>query len=171
MPDIHVVGFAGDHISDTAEYAIGIAKSLGGRVVLCHNDHQIVIHQASTIDGVLTAFNELCDAARKVYEESPAGVAAAAERTREQAEREAREAAGPVHDRDTMVKAKNPWPKTAKELEETIAGYVNGKHTYDTAAIAMSLAATAAFNYVATVLGTTGFQAGWAIGDFERRNK
>jgi hypothetical protein len=164
MPEI------GDPIADTALRAIRTAQVLGYSVTLSFNQHLIEVHPSSTVEEVLARHSALCSEACKTFWESPEGKAAAAEQAREQAEQEAREAAGPVHDREAMLKAEVPWPATAKELEETIAGYVNGKHTYDTAALAMSLAATAAFNYVAKVLGTTGFQAGYAAADFKRRN-
>jgi Cu2+-containing amine oxidase len=170
MSDIQVVSQVGDHIADTAGHAVQTAIVLGRSVTLCHNDHQILVYPDATIDGVINAVYECCRRAARKYAESPEGKAAAAEQAREQAEQEAREAAGPVHDREAMIKSAVPWPATAKELEETIAGYVNGTHTYDTAALAMSLAATAAFNYVAKVLGTTGFQAGCAVADFKHRN-
>jgi len=167
---VHIRSEVGDHIADTALRAIRTAQVLGYSVMLSHSEHLIEVQPNSTTDDVLGRYSDACFAARTAYAESPEGKAAAAEQAREQAERAAREAAGPVHDREAMIKAAVPWPATAKELEETIAGYVNGKHTYDTAALAMSLAATAAFNYVAKVLGTTGFQAGYAAADFKRRN-
>jgi hypothetical protein len=48
------------------------------------------------------------------------------------------------------------------ELDEYISSLVDRKHDYGTCVYAMSLAATAAFNYVAGKLGVTGFQASCA---------
>ncbi|MHA1290751.1 MAG: hypothetical protein ACTSPB_25485 [Candidatus Thorarchaeota archaeon] len=66
---------------------------------------------------------------------------------------------------------KVPFPKTEDELLDIIRQLVNRQHTYDTCVYAMSIAAVAAFRYVASVLGTTGFQAGCADLDFLRRTR
>ncbi len=67
--------------------------------------------------------------------------------------------------------SKAPSPKTAEELSEYIASLVDMRHDYGTCVYAMSLAATAAFNYVAGALGVTGFQAGCADLDVIRRTR
>lgn len=64
-----------------------------------------------------------------------------------------------------------PWPKTIEELMAYIQSQVDGPHTYGTCVYAMSLAATAAFHYVAGALGVTGFQAGCADLDVVRRTR
>lgn len=61
-----------------------------------------------------------------------------------------------------MREAKAPWPHTQAELTEYIESLTNREHDYGTCIYAMSLAAAAAYNYVAHVLGTTGFQASCA---------
>ncbi len=66
---------------------------------------------------------------------------------------------------------KVPFPKTEDELLDIIRQLVNRQHTYGTCVYAMSIAAVAAFRYVASVLGTTGFQAGCADLDFLRRTR
>ncbi len=63
------------------------------------------------------------------------------------------------------------WPKTLDELQEYVAGLVAAEHDYNTSAKAMSKAALAAFNYVGSALGCTGFQAGWAGMDFLMRSR
>lgn len=170
MPTTIMTPEAGTSITDAVWTAIRAADSTKKTVLLCFNGHELNVAPGSNCTVVLSQYDNMCNAAYKAYAESPEGKADAAERARERAEQETREAAGPAHDREAMLKAKVPWPATMAELEETISGYVNGKHTYDTAALAMSLAATATFNYVAKVLGTTGFQAGCAVADFKRRN-
>lgn len=64
-----------------------------------------------------------------------------------------------------------PWPKTVEELNEYIASLVVRKHDYGTCVYAMSLAATATFNYVAGNLGVTGFQSSSADLDILRRTR
>jgi hypothetical protein len=67
--------------------------------------------------------------------------------------------------------AKSPWPRDMKELEAYITSLVDRPHDYGTCVYAMSLAAVAAFNYVAHKLGTTGFQSGCADMDILRRTR
>lgn len=62
-------------------------------------------------------------------------------------------------------------PQTQQELSEYIDGLVSRPHEYGTCVYAMSLAATAAFNFVAHKLGVTGFQASCADMDFIRRTR
>lgn len=65
----------------------------------------------------------------------------------------------------------NPWPKTKEELDEYIASLklTEDNHTYGSCVYAMSLAAVAAYNFVASALGVTGFQAGYAKMDILKR--
>lgn len=70
-----------------------------------------------------------------------------------------------------MREAPNPWPKTFTELDSYIQSLVEREHDYGTCVYAMSLAATAAFNFVASKLGTTGFQASCADLDFLKRSR
>lgn len=64
-----------------------------------------------------------------------------------------------------------PWPKTVEELGEYIVSLTDREHDYGTSAYAMSLAATAAFQHVASKLGCTGFQASCADLDILRRTR
>jgi hypothetical protein len=66
---------------------------------------------------------------------------------------------------------KVPWFKTAQELSEYIEGLIEQEHDYGTSAYAMSLAAVAAFQYVASAVGATGFQASCADLDIIRRTR
>jgi hypothetical protein len=70
-----------------------------------------------------------------------------------------------------MRAAKEQWPKTIEELTEYVESLVNREHDYGTCVYAMSLAATATFNYVAGKLGVTGFQASCADLDILRRTR
>lgn len=70
-----------------------------------------------------------------------------------------------------MRDQESPWPKSKEEFEAYIESLAAQQHDYGTCAHAMSLAATAAFNYIASKLGTTGFQAGAASIDTIRRIK
>lgn len=67
--------------------------------------------------------------------------------------------------------SKAPWPKTIEELIEYINSLANQEHTYGTCVYGVSLAATAAFNYMSGKLGITGFQASAADLDVIRRTR
>ena len=69
--------------------------------------------------------------------------------------------------RDTEV----PRANTIGELSDYIESLVQQEHDYGTCVYAMSMAATAAFNYVARRLGVTGFQASCADMDVLRRTR
>lgn len=69
--------------------------------------------------------------------------------------------------RDTEV----PRANTIGELSDYIESLVAKQHDYGTCVYAMSMAATAAFNYVARQLGVTGFQASCADMDVLRRTR
>ncbi len=64
-----------------------------------------------------------------------------------------------------------PWPKTRDELMAYVNSLVERDHDYGTCVYAMSMAATAAFYYVSSRLGVTGFQASCADMDILRRTR
>lgn len=64
-----------------------------------------------------------------------------------------------------------PFPKTEDEMLSIIRAVTQRTYDYGTCVYAMSIAAQAAFNYVGTTLGTTGFQSSCADLDFIRRTR
>lgn len=66
---------------------------------------------------------------------------------------------------------KVPTPRSIDELTDIICDLTERKHDYGTCVYAMSIAATAAFNYMASTLGVTGFQASCADMDILRRTR
>lgn len=70
-----------------------------------------------------------------------------------------------------MREAKVPTPGDVDELVAYIRGLVERPHDYGTCCYAMSMAATAAFNYVARQLGVTGYQASCADMDILSRTR
>lgn len=66
-----------------------------------------------------------------------------------------------------------PWPKSKKNLIEYIDQQIHPRHghDYNSAPDAAANAALAAFNYVATELGMTGFQAGYAQMQFIKTSR
>jgi len=76
-----------------------------------------------------------------------------------------------THDEKSMREEKPPQIDSLEALMAYIKSKVEGDHDYGTCCYAMSLAATAAFDFVAGKLGVTGFQAGCASLDVLRRIK
>lgn len=70
-----------------------------------------------------------------------------------------------------MRDAKVPSHESIDELTAYIKSLTDRPHDYGTCCHAMSMAATAAFNYVASKLGVTGFQASCADMDILRRTR
>ena len=64
-----------------------------------------------------------------------------------------------------------PWLHSEDELVGYIRSLVDRPHDYGTCVYAMSMAATAAYQYAAHKLGTTGFQASCADMDILRRTR
>lgn len=67
--------------------------------------------------------------------------------------------------------ARPETPDTPEQLLALIEQLVNRDHDYGTCVYAMSLAAVAAYEYVARQLGVTGFQSSCADMDIIRRNR
>lgn len=70
-----------------------------------------------------------------------------------------------------MRDAKVPTPDTTEELAEYVRALVDRPHDYGTCVYAMSMAAVAAYNFVARKLGVTGFQASCADMDILGRTR
>lgn len=70
-----------------------------------------------------------------------------------------------------MRDAEVPWLKDPGDLIAYIDALVDRPHDYGTSVYATSMAAVAAFNYVAGKLGITGFQAGCADMDVLTRTR
>ena len=77
----------------------------------------------------------------------------------------------PLSEED-MMEMDMIWPETEEELLEVIRNLIKYENNdYGTSARSLTLAAEAAFNYMAHVMGSTGFQAGCAQGSFMLRMK
>lgn len=70
-----------------------------------------------------------------------------------------------------MREASVPHPEDMAELTAYIQSLIDQEHDYGTCVYAMSMAAVAAFSYVAAKLGATGFQASCADLDVVRRTR
>lgn len=65
----------------------------------------------------------------------------------------------------------NPKPQTYDELLDIVKQLAEREHDYGTCVYAMSIAALAAFNFIAHKLGVTGFQASCADMDILRHSR
>lgn len=72
---------------------------------------------------------------------------------------------------EQMRAADGPWPRTQAELDALVEVLANRSHDYGTCVYAMSVAATAAFHFIAHKIGVTGFQASCADLDVLRRTR
>ena len=72
---------------------------------------------------------------------------------------------------EELMDEKAPWPETEDQLIEYLRSLAEIEHSYGSCPAAMSLAATATFNYMSMLFGATGFQSGYATMDFIRRTK
>lgn len=70
-----------------------------------------------------------------------------------------------------LREAEAPHPKTVEELAAVIKALTERDNDYGTCVYAMSIVATAAFNYVANQVGVSGFQASCADLDILRRTR
>lgn len=70
-----------------------------------------------------------------------------------------------------MRECKVPWFDKKRDLIKYISQLVNMKHDYGTCCYAMSMSAVAAFNFVSSKLGVTGFQASCAELDVLARTR
>lgn len=75
------------------------------------------------------------------------------------------------HDEKSMREEKSPCPQTLEELTSIIKNLADGDHDYGTCVYAMSLASSAAHNFIAHKLGVTGFQSSCADMDAFKRSR
>jgi uncharacterized protein YfbU (UPF0304 family) len=70
-----------------------------------------------------------------------------------------------------LMDVKVGFPKTIEEVNEIINQLTDREHDYGTAVYAMSIAATAVFNFVASKVGCSGYQSSIADMDIIRRTR
>lgn len=162
---------AGNHISTVCEKAATLAREKNQPVHFLFNDTHVTAQPGDSAETLMSRWTTDTEAARKAWLESP-----------EYAEREAKraaeaKAADEAHLTESasteaeMRDAKVPSIRTKEQLVEYVESLVHRSHDYGTCVYALSMAAEAGFNYVAHVLGVTGFQASCADLDFIRRTR
>lgn len=170
---IAITPWAGSHVGGIAKKAIKLATEHKLPARFKFNDVALEVTHSDTAGDVEQRYSDALEKAHQDYLKSPERLKDL-ERQKLAAEQRARDFAAQIDavktaDEPKMRDFPDPWPHTPQELEKFVDALVTREHDYGTAAYAMSLGAVAAFNYVANVLGTTGFQAGCASGDAIRR--
>lgn len=171
MKTIELETSAGNHISTVCTKAAEKAQAEGKAVHFEFNGTHVTAQPGESAEVLESRWSADMEAAAKAWSESPER----AEQERKSAEEWARKISVVLTEsaqtEKEMRDAKDPWPYTEKQLIEYIASLVDRQHDYGTCVYAMSLAASAAFNYVAHMLGVTGFQSSCADLDFIRRTR
>ena len=163
--------FAGNHITHICEKAATMAQEANKPVHFEFNGTHVTAQPGETAETLVARWNADYEAAAKAWRESPECKAQEEKRAAEEkAAREAHMVESATTEAE-MREASVPWPKTPEQLAEYIGSLVNRSHDYGTCVYAMSMAAAAAFNYVAGKEGCTGFQASCADLDFVRRTR
>jgi len=162
---------AGTHIKHACEKAVVLANEKKKPVHFKFNDTDVTAQPGELPDDVVARWDADREAAHQAWINSN-------EYKEREAEREVKaKAAREAHMTETaqtakdMREAKVPWPLTKEQLAEYIESLVTRQHDYGTCVYAMSMAAEAAFNYVAGQVGSTGFQASCADMDFLKRTR
>jgi hypothetical protein len=161
----------GNHIKDVCCKAVLIAESHKKTVHFEFNGTHVTVQPGENAETVQARWEIDIEAANKAYREHPDRIKEAEECERkEKAEREVvmvDNSATEAQMRESAV----PWPKTLKQLNEYIESLTKRNHDYGTCVYSVSMASVATFNYMAGVLGITGFQSGCADFDILRRTR
>lgn len=168
---IELDNLAGSHISHVCKQACELASDEKSQVHFEFNGVDMTVEPGEEPSVVETRWSETMDANHKAYIASPEYKKQEEERLAEKHRRETASLKESAKTETEMRDAESPWPYTKEQLIEYIDSLVDREHDYGTCVYAMSLAATAAFNYVAHKLGTTGFQSSCADLDFVRRTR
>lgn len=163
--------FGGEHISNACAKAAKLATEQNTTVDFTFNDIRVEVVPGEEPKAIEARWHADMEAAAKAYRESDEYKEREAKRKAEYAAACAASMTESAKTEAEMREAKSPWPYTKEQLVEYVESLVNRQHDYGTAAYAMSLAAVAAFNYVAHMLGTTGFQSSCADLDILRRTR
>lgn len=163
--------FAGDHISTVCKKAAETAIEANDSVEFVFNDTKVVAQPGESAEDLEARWNRDFDSAAEAYRNSDEYKQREAKRAVEWELKTSAVLIEKAQTESELRETESPWPYNAKQLNEYIDSLVEREHDYGTCVYAMSLAAMAAFNYVAHKVGSTGFQASCADFDFLRRSR
>lgn len=163
---------AGNHIAEVCRKAAVMAENHKKPVHFVFNDTDVTAQPGESKETLQARWTSDYEAAAKAYREHPDRITEAAERERKDKEARAAHMVETASTEKEMQEAKVPWPLTKEQLTEYIESLATRTdYGYGTCVYAVSMAATATFNYMAGVLGITGFQSGCADFDILRRTR
>lgn len=171
MKPLELDNLVGSHIADACRQAVTLADSKKRDVRFVFNGTEVIAHPGDSPDQLQRKWSADYEAAAKAYRESPEYIAAEAKRADDLRKKMAATMVESATTEAEMRAAADPWPYTREQLLQYIDSLTERSHDYGTCVYAMSLAALAAFNFVARKLGVTGFQSSCADLDFLRRNR
>lgn len=161
---------AGNHINSVCERASALALKSGKPVHFEFNETHVIAQPGESAETLQARWQTDYDAAAKAYREHPDRIIEAAKRAEDDRKARTIVMVETAHTEAEMREAKVPWPLTKKQLGEYVASLATRTdYDYGTCVYAVSMAAVATFNYMARVLGITGFQSGCADFDILRR--
>lgn len=152
----------GEHIQHACEKAAARAVEISAPVRFVFNDTEVIAQPGEDAETLMARWDDDSKKARQAWLASPEYAKREADRKAEHARRIAAHLVETAQTETEMREAADPRPYTLGQLTEYVQSLTNRQHDYGTCVYAMSLAAVAAFNYVAGVLGVTGFQASCA---------
>lgn len=163
--------FAGTYITSVCEKAAALATESGKSVHFVFNETHVTALPGEPVETIQARWDADREAAHQAWMASPER--AEREKKREAEAKAAREAhmVETAQTEKDMREADVPWPITPAQLAEYIESLATRSHDYGTCVYAMSMAATAAFYYMASKVGSTGFQSSCADLDFLRRTR
>jgi hypothetical protein len=162
---------AGSHISAVCLEAVMAADKNNTDVEFSFNDTAVIVHPGEDAEAVAARWQKDFEAAGEAYRNSAEYKQAEEKRKKEYEDRCAAAMVEKASTETEMRDTEDKHPCTKEQLAQYVESLVNRSHDYGTCVYAMSLAATAAFNYVAHKLGVTGFQASCADLDILRRTR
>ena len=162
---------AGTHISNVCKQAAEMTEKRQKAVHFVFNGTNVTAQPGESAETLEKRWSADYEAAAEAWRNSPE-----CKTQEEKRAEDARIASELVMvetavDEEGMREANVPWPLTEKQLAEYIKSLVERHHDYGTCVYAMSMAAVAAFYYVAHCLGVTGFQSSCADLDILRRTR
>lgn len=169
MDTIEIYG--GVSIGEACKVGVVQAKQRHEAVCFDFNGTQVIAHPDDEPTALADKWATDSEIARQAYLASDEYKEREEKRAEENRQARAATMLETAQSEAEMRDAKVPWPYTKEQLAQYVESLVNRQHDYGTCVYAMSMAACAAFYYVANQLGVTGFQSSCADMDFIKRTR
>lgn len=167
---VKIIFFPGEHVRDACERAIILATKENKNVKFKFNQETLIAKPNMNPVELHGEFNKRLDLGPpKTREEERVNLLKKMKETEKKTAKAIKKAK--VSTEKQMREEKVPTPNSLSELSTYIKKLVDRPHDYGTCTYAMSMSAVAAFNFAASQLGVTGFQASCADLDILRRTR